>query len=280
MNEEKQNDKKTNSEAAAENRKKASDRQKAAARERDLALLRERRELLKQKAGVVTEQEAAAGASEPAAKPHYTLPQKIESFFYLYKTQIILASSAAFIIVFLMVNLFTRVTPDVTIGVVSRDGNLSYYTENIAKLLEPFCPDFYPDGKITVQVTYFGGPVVNDENPTLDQTAEAIKLQNSFRSDNNIMYIMTDDEIADMEIESGILADGRVIFQSDPNGVLYGYALKGTDFAEKIGYPDFGDNYYVVFRKPIENIGDIETFKQNYDNAVTLWKNYLSGEVQ
>ncbi|MDR0991623.1 MAG: hypothetical protein LBL87_01820 [Ruminococcus sp.] len=252
-------------------------KKREAARERDKKLAEERRELLKIKAGTATEEEKRDIEEKAVPERHYTVWQKIESFFYLYKTQIVIGGVFLAFVVFLAVNLFTLVIPDVKIGVVTKDASIMKYTENISALLTPFCTDTNGDGKVEVQVSYFGGPVTADRGaPTSAETAEVIKLSSDFRSDTAVMYIIDKKAIADMELTADILTNGETLFPGDKNAVALGYALKNTDFAEQIGYTDMADDFIVVFRTPQTGMGDFDTFKKSYENAVTLWKNYIN----
>jgi hypothetical protein len=243
--------------------------------ERDRQFQRERLELLKNKAGVA-ENRAPAAVAEP--KKHYTISQKIESFVYLYKTYIILFGIFAFIVIYLIVNLLSIVKPDVKIGVISDDGNFANLTENIEAALTPYCEDFNGDGKVSVSVLYFSGPVDVESGEAVDQsdTANVIKLSNELQKNETIMLIIDNEMIDRMEMGSGVFANGKELFPGDKNAVEYGYALSGTDFAQAIGYDEMSDDLIAAFRKPIDGLGDIDIFKENFDNTLIMWDNYLT----
>ena len=67
---------------------------------------------------------------------------------------------------------------------------------------------------------------------------------------------------------------------SDEYAQKIGYQLKGTDFAEQIKYTLMADDLYMSFRYPTSGIGvDEEKFRENYENALEIWDNYLKGNV-
>ena len=82
-------------------------------------------------------------------------------------------------------------------------------------------------------------------------------------------------------ITEGVLADLSEYFPNDENVTELGYMLNGTDFAQDIGYEGLADNIFLGFRQPKKGgFGTSEKdFQKNFDNAVELWKNYLSGNV-
>jgi hypothetical protein len=265
-----------NAQAAQTEREKQRERART---ERDKELQRERLELLKLKAGTATAEEIADFAPTEEPKKHYTISQKIGNFIYWYKTYIIIFGALAIIGGFLIVNLLTLVKPDVKIGVITRDETFFANEDKIAAALTPYCSDFNGDGKISVSVLYFSGPVPEDEaNPDLSQTAEVIKLSNELQRDEMVLLITDFKMIEEMEIGENVLADGKTLFPGDKNADYYGYKLSGTNFAEAIGYPEMGGDYLAAFRKPKEHFGDYDTFEQNFENAVILWMRFINDE--
>jgi hypothetical protein len=243
---------------------------------RDRELQKEHLELLKVKAGT---SDGAALAAPPEEEKHYTLRKKIESFVYINKAYIVLFGIFAFIAIFLIINLISIVKPDVKIGIISDDRNFQALTPNVEELLSPYCPDFNGDGKSSVSVLYFIGPIDPEEQTAISEadSANVMKLSNEFLRHEMVMMILDDEMIEKMQLSHDVLADGTVIFPGDKNAVTEGYLLSGTDFAEAIGYPDMADDYIATFRAPKIGFVDSDEFEQNYENALIMWNNYLSG---
>jgi hypothetical protein len=246
--------------------------------EQDRKLQRERLELLKIKAGTASADEAAEFKAPAGPSKQYSIPKRIESFFYLYKTYIILGVAFVFILGFLIYNTLTLVKPDIKIGVITADTKFYALEEDIAAALTPYCPDFNGDGKTNVSALYFSGPVPEGETPDTAQTADVIKLSNEFQDDELIMVIIDYDMIEKMDISDNVFMNGTLLFQNDPNAEYYGYKISGTDFAEAIGYPEMGGDFVAAFRKPKEGFGDFDVFQKNYENAVTLWTRFISDD--
>jgi hypothetical protein len=257
------------------------EREKQRERERlehDRKLQRERLELLKIKAGTASASAAAEFKAPEEPKKHYSIPKRIESFFYLYKTYIIFFGAFLFIAGFLIYDALTVVKPDIKIGIITADPSFYTREEDIAAALTPYCPDFNNDGKRSVSVLYFAGPVPEGEIPDTAQTADVIKLSNEFQKDELVMVIIDYDMIEKMEITDNLLADGTLLFQGDPNAEYYGYSISGTDFSEVIGYPEMGGDFVAAFRIPKEGFGDFDVFQKNYENAVTFWMRFINND--
>jgi hypothetical protein len=262
-------------EQAKKEREKVRERERL---ERDRQLQRERLELLKIKAGTASAEETAEFKASAETPKNYSIPKRIESFFYLYKTYIIIGGAFVFILGFLIYNTLTLVKPDIKIGVITADPKFYALEEDIAAALTPYCPDFNGDGKVSVSVLYFAGPVPEGETPDTAQAADVIKLSNEFQGDELVMIIIDNEMIEKMDISKDVLADGKMLFKNDPNAEYFGYKISGTNLAEAIGYPEMGGDFVAAFRTPKEGFGDIEVFRQNYENAVILWTRFINGD--
>jgi hypothetical protein len=247
--------------------------------QRDREMARERLELLKNKAGIA---ENTAAEQTPEPKKHYTIWQKIESFVYLHKVYIIIFGTAAIIAGMLIYNLLTLVKPDVQIAVITRDESFYALTENIEAVFTPYCEDYNGDGKVSVSVLYFSGPYEPEEGGYINQAslAENTKLGNTLGRDETILLITDYEMIAELDIGDGVLANGKELFSGDKNAVDLGYSLSDIDFLEQIGYTEPGGNFIAAFRKPIDGLGDIDTFRENFDNTLIMWDKFLADNKQ
>ncbi len=241
-------------------------------------LRQERLELLKLKQGVISEEDIVY---EKEPEKHYTVWQKISNYFYHNKVYIIFGTLIAALAAFLIYDYVSTVRPDAVVMIIASDGEFNFISEDISKLLEQYCADNNGDGKISVRVSYL--PVSPDENSAgmYSQQADSTKLMAEFQGTEAIM-IMGDYEACELlGITEDVLADLSEYFPDDENVSELGYMLNGTDFAKDIGYEGLADNIFLGFRQPKKGgFGTSEDdFRKNFNNAVELWKNYISGNA-
>ena len=235
-------------------------------------LRQERLELLKLKQGVISEEDIP---KEEKVEKHYTVSQKIGNFFYHNKLYIIIGTLFAALAIFLIYDVVSTVRPDVAVMIIAEDEEFEYITGNIQKVLERYCKDCNGDGKIYVRVSYL--PAVVEEFSYTDQ-ANSTKLMAEFQAGDSIVVIADYEVCEAMGITEGVLADMTEFFPDDENAAELGYMLKGTSFAEDIGYENLADDLFISFRLPKSGFGvDEEEFRQNFDGAVEMWSNYVYG---
>lgn len=241
-------------------------------------LRQERLELLKLKQGVIAEEEIVY---EKEPEKHYTIWQKIGNFFYHNKMYIILGTLLAALAAFLIYDYVSSVRPDAVVMIIASDGEFNFITEDISNLLEQYCADNNGDGKVSVRVSYL--PAAPDENSAsmYYQQADQTKLMAEFQGTEAIMIIGDYEACEVLNITEGVLADLSEYFPDDENVTELGYMLSGTDFAKDIGYEGLADNVFLGFRQPKKGgFGTSEKdFINNFNNAVELWRNYLSGNI-
>ncbi|MDE7288515.1 MAG: hypothetical protein K2N71_03290 [Oscillospiraceae bacterium] len=241
-------------------------------------LRQERLELLKLKQGVIAEEDIVY---EKEPEKHYTIWQKISNYFYHNKVYIIFGTLIAALAAFLIYDYVSVVRPDAVVMIIAADGEFNYITEDISNFLGQYCADNNGDGRISVRVSYL--PVSPDENSAsmYNQQADSTKLMAEFHGTEAIM-IIGDYEACDLlGITEGVLADISEYFPNDENVTELGYMLNGTDFAKDIGYEGLADNIFLGFRQPKKgSFGTSEKdFIKNFNNAIELWRNYLSGNI-
>lgn len=249
-------------------------------RERDRyaeKLRQEKLELLKLKQGVISEEDVPVEVKE---ERHYTVGEKISNFFYHNKMYVIIGTALFLILAFLVYDLATRVTPDVSVMIIAKDDAFQFYTENMEKLFERYCEDYNGDGKVDVRVFY--APAVMGDSPEelYTRQADQTKLVAEFQSGDTVLIIADDEACEAIGIVEGdgVLADISKDFPDDENVSRFGYMLSGTSIAEDIEYPAFPDGLFAAFREPRRGIGmNEEEFRENYEHAVEMWRNYITG---
>lgn len=241
-------------------------------------LRQERLELLKLKQGVIAEEDVVY---EKEPEKHYTVWQKIGNFFYHNKVYLIFGTLLAALAAFLIYDYVSTVRPDAVVMIIASDGEFNFITEDISEFLGQYCADNNGDGKVSVRVSYLPAAPSEDSVSMYYQQADQTKLMAEFQGTEAIM-VMGDYEACEvLGITEGVFADMSEYFPDDENVTELGYMLSGTDFAKDIGYEDMADNIFLGFRQPKKGgFGTSEKdFRENFDNAVELWQNYLSGNV-
>lgn len=241
-------------------------------------LRQERLELLKLKQGVIAEEEIVY---EKEPEKHYTIWQKIGNYFYHNKVYIIFGTLLAALAAFLIYDYASTVRPDAVVMIIASDGEFNYIAEDISSFLGQYCADNNGDGKISVRVSYLPVSPDADSVSMYNQQADSTKLMAEFHGTEAIMIIGDYEACELLGITEGVLADLSGYFPNDENVAELGYMLSGTDFAKDIGYEGLAENIFLGFRQPKKgSFGTSEKdFQKNFDNAIELWKNYLSGNV-
>ncbi|MGN0675820.1 MAG: hypothetical protein ACI4KG_08700, partial [Oscillospiraceae bacterium] len=234
---------------------------------------------LKLKQGIISEEDIP---KEEKIEKQYTVGEKIGNFFYHNKMYIIIISITALILGFLVFDLITNVKPDVSVMFIATDYNIDFMTDNMEDVLEQYCEDYNGDGKVYVRVSYLPAIVdtTGDPSDLYYQQAGQTKLFAEFQAADSIIIIADYDSCEEIGITESVLADLSETYPDDENVSSLGYMLKGTSFAEDIGYDGLADNLFIGFRKPASGFGvSEEKFQNNFDNAVELWTNYINGNV-
>lgn len=235
-------------------------------------LRQEKLELLKLKQGVISEEDIP---KEEKVEKHYTVSQKIGNFFYHNKMYIILGTLFAALAIFLIYDIIATTRPDAAVMIIVSDDEFEYLTVDMQKVFERYCNDYNGDGKIYVRVSYL--PAEAEGYSYTDQ-ANSTKLMAEFQAGDSIIVIGNYEVCEAMGITEGVLADLREFYPDDENATELGYMLKGTSFAEDIGYEELADDLFISFRLPKSGFGvSEESFQQNFDNAIDLWSNYIYG---
>ena len=235
-------------------------------------LRQERLELLKLKQGVISEEDIP---KEEKVEKQYTTAEKISNFFYHNKLYIIIGGLCAALAIFLVTDIITTTHPDMSVMIIASDDQFEVIAKNVAQVLERYCGDYNGDKKIYVSVSYLPADMENGD-PYYVQ-ANSTRLVAEFQTGDSVMVIADRKICEKMELTEGIFADLSEFFPDDENVTELGYMLNGTSFAEDIGYEELADDLFMAFRIPKQGFGSEETFRQNFDNAIDLWSNYIYG---
>jgi hypothetical protein len=262
--------------AESEREQKAAEyeRKRREAYERQLA--DERRELLKKKAGIV-EDETDSG-EEKSEEVKMPLGKRIANFWYHNKITVIVTTIVVIGLSYFIGELIFRVEPDVRIMYIASDYQISVLYDEIAEALTPYCPDFNGDGKIYVEVSYT--PAMQDESldPEYIQSMSA-RLFVEFSSDQTILVFIDEAAAEFLDIKHNVFDNPADFGYKAGTYNDMGYFVSATDLAKLIDYPDLDRGVVAAFRFPKESMGNPETFEQNYQNAHTLWNNFITGNV-
>jgi hypothetical protein len=246
-------------------------KERAAREEYGRRLDRERVELLKLKAGVAPENAPA----EDAAERVYTKKEKISNFFYHHKPHMAVFAFFAAVTAFLIYDMASRVEPDVTIMFIATDARFSQLTAAAEEVFERYCEDFNGDGRVSVRVNYL--PALDFDNPDYNFVqATQIRLMSEFQSGDTIIVIADEETVTEMGVGEGVFADLGEIYPGDPAVVKYGYMLNATTFKTDVGEPELSDDLFAAFRLPTGDGASGKKFAANFNNALTLWNNYIN----
>ncbi|MDE7278998.1 MAG: hypothetical protein K2N26_04645, partial [Oscillospiraceae bacterium] len=238
-------------------------------------LRQEKLELLKLKQGVISEEDIP---TEVKAERHYTVWERIGNFFYHNKAYVIVGTAIFLILAFLVYDMATKVTPDVTVMIIAKDDSFQFYDEKVELLLERYCEDYNGDGIVDVRVFYAPAVMGDSPNELYTRQSDQTKLVAEFQSSDTVMIIADIEACEAIGVVDGVFADLSKDFPNDENVSGFGYMLDGTSFAEDIEYSALSDELFAAFREPHGGIGmNEEKFRENYEHAVELWTNYITG---
>ena len=238
-------------------------------------LRQEKLELLKLKQGVISEEDIP---TEVKTERHYTVWERVSNFFYHNKVYVIVGTAIFLIMAFLVYDIVTRVTPDVSVMIIAKDDGFQFYDENVELLLERYCEDYNGDGIVDVRVFYAPAVMGDSSSDLYTRQSDQTKLVAEFQSGDTVIIIADEEACEAIGAMEGVFADLSEDFPDDENVSGLGYMLDGTSFAEDIEYSALSEGLFAAFREPHGGIGmNEEKFRKNYEHAVEMWKNYITG---
>jgi hypothetical protein len=235
----------------------------------------DRVELLKIKQGIGPGEDV----KQETPPKEYTFKEKVSNFWYHNKYVVLVTALLLLAAGFFVHDIFFRTQPDLKAIIIANDQNFGMLYDEFAEVLAHYTPDFNGDGKIYVQAQYLPGVMSPDNRDVNYQQAVEAKLFAEFSSSDSVMIFADRATVEALGITDGVFTPADSLFPNDPNAGTIGYNLSGTDFAEKIGYPELSPDIFVAFRTPRESYNGIEEFEKNFNNAVEVWNNFLSNKV-
>ena len=222
----------------------------------------EKVELLKMKQGQIEESELIPQGEEAYGK--LSVGKKITNFFYHNKLWLILGAFCVGLGGFLAYDLLSKENPDVIVMYIDDNSDIGLSKEFESYLAE-VCGDVNGDGEKKASIYYipFTGNDYNDYNNGVT-TKMMAEMQNA-----EAMIVICG-KLADKAISpEATLENLESKFPDNPHIKDYGFYLKGTDFAEKIGYEGEIDDELFIGIRQIQKVqwASLEEMKEAYESA-------------
>lgn len=229
-------------------------------------LQQEKIELLRMKQNNSNESDIIP-TEETEETPERTLGQKISSFFYLNKWWLGLLAMFGIIAGFLIYDYVTKKNPDTVILFFEDNDDIDKLA--LRDYIQPFCEDFNDDGKIIPDVYYI--PYTGDDQKDYS-SGTSTKLMAEMQS-AEAMIVICNEKSAEAISPEYALVNLEELYPDNPHVKKYGFYLKDTEFAEKIGYSGtIDDDVYIGIRKPMKTAWASEKDMQKvYDESIIVF---------
>ncbi len=241
----------------------------------------EKVELMKLKAGVMSEEDTTI-KKEEAVQKEYTFSEKVENFFYHYKWQFLLCCFTVVVLAYIILQTVLTVKPDIKVMCITGGFEMESRVTEMEHFFERYCPDFNGDGKVKVDVYYMATEYVEGDYYSMQNyQVGSTKIIAEFQGDDIIMAV-TGPVVCDLlhVYRDPVFTDMRELYPDDENAVLPGYKVSAFDFGGQIGLPEMPGNVMLSLRNVIHEKGyDQEKMQQNYDNALILLENIKNDNV-
>lgn len=228
-------------------------------------LHQEKIELLRMKQNNSDESEILP-VNQEEEKIELTIGQKIRSFFYLNKWWLGLAAIFIFIAGFLIYDYVTKENADMIILFFAESEDMDKIA--VRDYMGTFCDDFNNDGDIIPDLYYM--PYTGDDQKDYSSGAST-KIMAEMQS-AEAMIVICNDKAGETIDPDSTLVNLEELYPDNSHVKKYGFYLKDSKFAEKIGYAgDIADDLYLGIRKPQELAWvSKEEMQKVYDNAVIV----------
>lgn len=244
-----------------EMRKQAELRQRKNQEEYDRKIQEERLELIRLKQGVIEESETIH--EEQPEEIKLSVRKKIVNFFYHNKWWLFLAIFFVALASYLTYTLIMRPNPDMVVLVLCDNeaiGNSAQFED----YLETFIEDYNGNGEIKVSTYYIP---YSDNSYTNYQTGNETKLTTEMQSAEAVI-VVGGSNINPVIDPENTLVDLSEIYPDNVQVRSYGFFLKNTDFAERIGIDpeEVTGDLYIGIRKPRNLLySDTEDMQKTYN---------------
>lgn len=242
-------------------RKQAELRQRKNQEEYDRKIQEERLELIRLKQGVIEESETIH--EEQPEEIKLSVRKKIVNFFYHNKWWLFLAIFFVALASYLTYTLIMRPNPDMVVLVLCDNeaiGNSAQFED----YLETFIEDYNGNGEIKVSTYYIP---YSDNSYTNYQTGNETKLTTEMQSAEAVI-VVGGSNINPVIDPENTLVDLSEIYPDNVQVRSYGFFLKNTDFAERIGIDpeEVTGDLYIGIRKPRNLLySDTEDMQKTYN---------------
>ncbi|MDE6833164.1 MAG: hypothetical protein K2J39_02790 [Ruminococcus sp.] len=229
--------------------------------EYDRKIQAERLELIRLKQGVITESETIR--EEHPEEIKLSPWKKIINFFYHNKWWLFLAIFFVVLAVYLTYTLVTRPNPDMIVLVLC-DNNAIGTSAGFEEYLENFIEDYNGNGEIKVSTYY----IPYSDNSYLNyQNGNETKFTTEMQSADAVI-IVGGSNVSSVLDPQNTLVDLSEIYPDNIQVRSYGFFLKNTDFAERIGVDpsEITNDLYIGIRKPRNLLyADEDDMKETFD---------------
>lgn len=237
-------------------------------------LAEERVELLKLRQGVITESEKLD--LSPDEEKEYTRWQKFKNFLFHNKWWLGIASFFVLVASFLIYDTLTSTDPDIYVMLLVNDDEIYAHQPQLCDYLETHTKDYNEDEEIYTNVFYI--PISGESKDDVGMYETSMtKLSGEFQL-GQTMLVIADEKIEDIVGPEERFENLEEIFPNNPHIKDYGYYLKGTGFAEKIGLSDdaISEEMYIGVRKVTHTLHSEEETKENHDRAMEMLKSIIN----
>lgn len=246
--------------------------------------LREKRELLKLKQGLVEESDILEEKHERITHQDLKGWAKVSNFLYHNKVPLIVLTVAALAVGYITWQTITRERNDLYILAVTTDNASGLYTklDDIETTFEKYCPDYDGNGYVHVGVNYINLSTAAGVSQYSD--SENYKFSSEVFTGDSQMYI-TDQGIIELMNE---MANGEVQFFVDfseqyPDAVLYenqGLQVNTSEFAKEARWTSCPDIVGIYVRDEFKNMtGNDDGAKEQRRRALEVFNNIVTGNI-
>ena len=194
------------------------------------------------------------------------LGKRISNFFYHNKWWLGITIVLVLIFGYLAYDQLTKVKPDFVLMVLTDNEELQKKSAELQTYLEQFVDDENGDGKVTVSIYCI--PVSDDIDDMDYYTANATKLSTQMQMPEGVM-LLTDAKANDYISAEDTLVNLEQLYPENSHVREYGYYLRYTDFAQKIGYSEgrLDRDLCLSLRKPTEGYKSEAVMQEYYEYA-------------
>ncbi|MDY2509178.1 MAG: hypothetical protein SOW15_00050 [Ruminococcus callidus] len=233
----------------------------------------DRIELMRLKQGVITESDRIHEEAE--SKPKLPLGKKISNFFYHNKWWLGITCVLVLLFGYMAYQEITKVDPDFVVMVLTDNEQLQKKSQELQAYFESFISDENGDGKKVVSIYCI--PVTDDINDMDYYTGNATKLSTQMQMAAGVM-LLTDAKANDYISAEDTLVNLEALYPNDSHVREYGYYLRYTDFAQKIGYTGgkLDRDLCISLRTPKKTYDSLEEMQESYAIAENVLQQVMA----